>query len=134
MRSMDDLMEAVRAGARATADYAKRMRAIGLNGCPPDFKVAFLAHIHAWESKAEVLQEAVDVTERNNRDNDEILAAFRRGMRFDSQALWDRAVAFDAAGQVLQEKLKKADSEVENSWRRVELIAAKYDAKLPNGQ
>ena len=55
------------------------MRDIDTSGCPADFREAYLAHIHAWESMVEVEKNASALKTEANSDST-FVEALIRGM------------------------------------------------------
>ena len=70
------------AGANSIAEIVSRMRAIDLDGCPQDFTLAYISHIHAWESAILVEREAA-AFKANFDSSATVMEAFIRGLALD---------------------------------------------------
>jgi hypothetical protein len=115
--------------ATSVATVVARMRAINLDGCPQDFRLAYIAHIHAWESLL-VVEEEAKAFDANFNSGEAMIEAVLRGMVFDFGML-DEA---RAAQNRLRANYLKALTEIQQTYHRVEQIAVKHGAKLPKEQ
>ena len=68
--------------ATSVAEVVSRMRAIDMTDCPNDFKAAYLAHIHAWESMAIVERKAIAL-KNESESTGAMVEAFIRGVLLD---------------------------------------------------
>lgn len=103
------------------------MRNISLIGCPSDFSVAYVDHIHAWEHYAEVC-EALDRLHKDENIRDIIIQeGLSRLLGLDAHPLGD---ATDAEKRLNVAK-DETDQEISSTFEIVERIAVKYGATLP---
>lgn len=114
-------------GAISVAGIVERMRDIDLSRCPEDFRLAYLDHIHAWESMRDVERDAIAF--RNEANSDGVMVeSFIRGMLGDPLG---KAKEIGAAQSELQREYQAARSEIRESFGRVEDIAVQNGANLP---
>jgi hypothetical protein len=118
------------AGAQTVAEVVARMRVIELTGCPNDFRAVYLAHIHAWESMADVEREAI-AFKAESEAGAVIVESFIRGFLGDP---FGKANEITAAQNQLQRNYQAASKQVRESFRRVEEIAVAHGANLPKKQ
>lgn len=113
-------------GATTVAEIAIRMRAIDLKGCPTEFVSAYIAHVHAWEEAATVEREFAEFSERYNSGN-AFVEAFVRGIVFDFGMIGEAS----SAQSELRTKYQRANSQIQQTFHRVEEIAVELGATLP---
>jgi hypothetical protein len=114
-------------GARNVAEIATRMRDIDLSGCPEDFRLAYLDHIHAWETMRDVERDAIALRKEANSDG-VMVESFIRGMLGDP---FGKANEISAAQSQILRDYKAARSEIKETFDRVEDIAVRNAANLP---
>jgi hypothetical protein len=117
-------------GAQSVADVVRRMRAIDLNGCPDDFRVAYHKHIEAWEMMASV-EANVRAFQNQNDPASVVVESFVRGFLADP---FGKANELKAAQNQLQREYQDALRQVHATWDEVEDSAARHGAKLPQKQ
>jgi hypothetical protein len=103
------------------------MRAISTKGCPQDVVEAYLTHIHAWESLAAVERDCV----RFNADFNSggaMVEAFLRGLAFDPFGKMHEA---NAAANRIRERQEEAQTQIRETFQRVEKLAVSHGAELP---
>lgn len=113
--------------AKSVSEVVTRMRAIPLADCPADFSEAYLSHVHAWESAAEVEKES-QAYNANYNSTGAFAEAFVRGFFGDFFGKMNEA---SADGKRLKQHIDEADMRVKQTYRRVEEIAVRYGATLP---
>lgn len=118
----------VTVGTQSVAEVVRRMRAIDLNGCPNDFKSAYLAHVHAWELLADVERE-VNVYLEENDTAAVIVESLIRGFLGDPLG---KANEITSTENELQRSYKFASRQVLDTYHRVEEVAVAHGANLPN--
>ncbi len=111
----------------SVAKVVLKMRAIETSACPQDFRLAYLKHIHAWESLAAVEEEAKRFNQNYNSSG-AMVESFIRGLYFDVFGKTQEAIA---AHKQLQQNYSKAIDEVRFTYHEVEKIAVGYGAELP---
>ena len=116
--------------AQTVAEVVVRMRAIDLSHCPNDFKSAYLAHIHAWESVAQAQQKAA-AFEANNPAGGVLIESFIRGFLGDPMG---KANEMNAGQSELRRRFQAASDEVKATFNHVEEVAVAHGAKLPQKQ
>lgn len=112
-------------GKQPTAEHVAAMRNVDMSNCPPDFREAYMKHIHAWEQEAAVYEAKMKL------DNDEDGAAVAGVLAtlFDSDATpWSDHVQ---AEQKIKSLAASASEQVSSTWRDIETIASRYGAKAP---
>jgi hypothetical protein len=114
------------AGAKSASEVVSRMRAISHDGCPQDFKLAYLDHIRAWESMVAVEREALAL-DANFNGGGAMVEAFMRGMVFDFGMLPELRAAQDR----LRTNYERASTEIRNTFHRVQENAIRHGASLP---
>lgn len=114
-------------GARSVAEVVGRMRAIATAGCPADFRVAYLAHLHAWELLADVEREAANFRAEANEDG-VLIESFLRGLLGDPLG---KANELRAAQTELQRHYQTAQQQIKQTFHRVEEVAVLHGASLP---
>lgn len=60
----------------------EKMRAISLEGCPPNFKTAYLKHLAAWR-RGSLLEAEIKSFDNRWNSNEKMLECFLRGLVFD---------------------------------------------------
>ena len=113
-------------GATSIAEVVKRMRAIDLSSCPPDFRSAYVQHIHAWESAAAIEQEYAAFNNRYNSGG-ALMESFFRGVVFDFGMVGESNEALEKIANHQQQ----VSSEIRNTFHTVENIAVEHGANLP---
>jgi hypothetical protein len=112
-------------GTDPTMEHAANMRKIDLSDCPPEFRVAYMKHIEAWEEAAKVRQAK---TELDNQA-DAAAAAGVLATLFDSNATpWNDHLR---AEQEVQRLDVLASADIHSTWETLEQIASKYGAQVP---
>ncbi len=114
-------------GADTVVEIVHRMRDIDISGCPEDFRVAYVAHIHAWEAMREVERNAIAFKKESNADG-VLVETFVRGMLGDPLG---KVNELAAAQTQLQRDYQSARSEIKETFNRVEELTARYGANLP---
>lgn len=115
------------AGAKSAAEVVTRMRAIDLAGCPNDFKSAYVAHIHAWETMADVEREAAAL-KADSESGAALVESFIRGFLGDP---FGKVNEVSAAQNQLQRNFQTASQQIRDSFHRVEELAVSHGANLP---
>lgn len=113
-------------GAQSVAEVVGRMRFIDLSGCPTEFKSAYLAHIHAWESMAVVEQQLTELAAHAG-SADAMVESLLRGFLGDP---FGKANETIAAGNRLQQEYQTARKQVRSTFQRVEQIAVAHGANV----
>lgn len=116
-----------RHGVQTVAEYAVRLRAIPLTGCPNDFRSAYVAHLHAWELMAEVERDAA-AYKAENEIGAVMVESFIRGFLGDP---FGKVNEITAAENQLQQSLQLASQKIRDTFQRVEEIAVAHGANLP---
>lgn len=114
-------------GIKHYSEIVPRMRAISLEGCPSEFRSAYLAHIHAWEDVEKVLRE---IEQLSSNDNQSALfwESALRGFFGDVFTIPARILE---QANALDQKYATAQQEVKTTYRRLEEIAVSLGATLP---
>lgn len=115
------------AGAKSAAEVVTRLRAIDLAGCPNDFKSAYVAHIHAWETMADVEREAAAL-KADSESGAALVESFIRGFLGDP---FGKVNEVSAAQNQLQRNFQTASQQIRDSFHRVEELAVSHGANLP---
>lgn len=110
--------------AENVQEVVGNMRSIRISGCPADFREAYVAHIHAWESLAEVEQQAIAVGEHYS-SGEAIAEAFIRGAFGDPLGKAGEAIAAD---RQVQWNYNYAQEQIRTTYQDVERVAARYGA------
>ncbi len=113
-------------GAQSVADVVGRMRAISLAGCPQDFSVAYVAHLHAWELLQAVEQDAI-AFDADFNSGAAMLQAFLRGLMLDP---FGQAREATAEQKRLKANYQRATSQIRDTFHRVEDISIAHGAEL----
>lgn len=113
-------------GATSVAAVVSRMRSIDFSGCPNDFKAAYLAHIHAWESLAEV-ETAVQSFKSNNDTGAVMAESFIRGLLGDP---FGKSNEIMEAQNQLERAAQNAGQQIKSTFNRIEEIAVLHGATL----
>jgi hypothetical protein len=112
-------------GTDPTPSHTSNMRTIDLSDCPPEFRVAYMEHIEAWE-------ELVKVSQAKNELDSEADAAAAAGFLSTLFSMnttpWRDHVRAEAEVQRLG---VAATADVHSTWETVEQIASKYGAQVP---
>ena len=116
-----------KANARSVAEVVSRMNAIDLDGCPDDFKSAYLTHIHALESMADVEQRVIAL-KADSESGAAMVESFIRGFLSDP---FGKANEIASASDQLQRDYQTSSKEIRETFNRVQEIAAAKGAKLP---
>jgi hypothetical protein len=106
---------------------ANAMRNINLKGCPSDFSVSYIDHIHAWEEYAEVYKVWQAWNSEENINNILVQA-------FVDELLGTTTVTYEDLVKIENEiivKLEEAREKIRTTYYTVERIAVKYGATLP---
>ena len=114
-------------GATTIAAVVVNMRAIDTNGCPDDFRAAYLSHVHAWEIMADVEQEAI-AYKANNESASAYAESLIRGFLGDP---FGKANEVARAQNQLQGHVQAAQQQIRVSFQRVEEVAVARGANLP---
>jgi hypothetical protein len=112
--------------ATSVADVVARMRAVNASGCPNDFKAAYLAHIHAWETMATVEQEAIAFKSRNDSAG-VMVESFIRGFLGDPLGTANEIAAEQSE---LARDYNVASRQIKATYDRLEEIAVGQGANL----
>jgi hypothetical protein len=115
------------AGAQSVAEVVDRMRLIDTSACPADFRSAYLDHLYAWKSLADVESNAIAFKKEANSDAVAV-EAFIRGYLGDPLG---KVNELDAAQTQLQRDYKDARASISQTFHRVEDVAITYGADLP---
>ena len=108
-------------GISSVAEYVKNQSSISLNGCPPDFTMAYRKHQAAWQDMKSVEEEAEYFKKRYN-SGEAFLEAFLRGMILDFSLLGDS----DEAAKRLNNHHQSAKKAIRNTFHEVLNIAESY--------
>ena len=119
--------KATGAGATSVAQVAERMRAIDFDGCPNDFRAAYLAHIHAWEMMAMVESQAAAL-KAEDESGAAMMESFIRGFLGDP---FGKANESAQAENQLQRDYRTAAQQVKFTFDHVEEVAVAHGARLP---
>jgi hypothetical protein len=109
-------------GHEPSLDHTAAMHKVDLSGCPEDFRAAYANHIQAWEEAGKVHQAIVDLN--NNGD----LAATAKEVFGPDAAPWSSR---EQAASELTRLQKAASDDIHSTWAKVEQVAAKYGAQVP---
>lgn len=112
---------------RHFTEIVPRMRTIDLEGCPSEFRSAYLAHIHAWEDVEKVLREIEQLSSTDNQSAIFWESAIRG---FFGDIFTIPARILEQAGE-LDQRYAAAQQQVEITYRRLEELAVSQGAKLP---
>ena len=113
-------------GTHATSEHTQNMRSIDLSDCPSDFRVAYMAHIHAWDEAAAVM--AANDKLDSNEDSDAIAGGL--ATIFGSSATpWQDHLD---AKENIRRLAAQADADIKSTFNQVELVAAAYGARVPH--
>ena len=113
--------------ATSIVQVVDRMRAIDLKGCPRDFTVAYVSHVHAWELMAMVESEAA-AQRADNASGAALLESALRGFLGDP---FGKANEMIASENKLQRDYREALQQVKLTYDRVENTAVAHGARLP---
>lgn len=113
-------------GTHATSEHTHGMRSIDLSDCPADFRVAYMAHIHAWDEAAAVM--AANDKLNSNEDSDAIAGGLAAIFGSDATPWQDHLNAKENIGRLAAQ----ADADIKSTFNQVELLAAAYGAKVPH--
>lgn len=113
--------------ASTIAEAASRIRGVGLEGCPRDFREAHVRLMHDYESLLGIEAE-IRALEVHANSGDVILESFVRGLMGDP---FGTALELSAAEQELQNRWRSAVQSAWESWQQLESIAASRGAGLP---
>lgn len=110
--------------ATSVASVVSQMRAIDFSGCPNDFKAAYIAHIHAWESLAEV--EKADQSFQSNNDTGSVmLESFIRGFLGDP---FGKSNEIRESQNQIERAALNAAQQIRSTFNRIEEIAVLHGA------
>ena len=112
--------------AKSAAEFVTRVRAISLQSCPSDFKVAYFDRIHPCEKYA-AIEQRIAAFRTESTSSDAMAEAFIRGMFGDLGK--PREVA--AAGAQLDLETQQATLSIKQTYEQVEIIAVSHGANLP---
>ena len=98
-----------------------------MSGCPNDFKAAYLAHIHAWETLIDLEQRVNNFKKERNGPGD-FIEGFIRGYSGDP---FGKMNEIRSAGSKLDSELQSANQQIKQTYNKVEEIAVSYGANLP---
>jgi hypothetical protein len=115
------------ANVRSVAEVVARMRSINLSGCPGDFSAAYMAHVHAWELLASVEQEALSYN-ANFNSGEAFVEAFIRGALGDPFGKMNESIG---ALNDLKQSYQRALAQIKFTYDKIEEIATKYGASVP---
>ena len=102
---------------KAFADYMETMKAFDLRNCPPDFREAFARHTAAWDN---LYRFAASRSE------------FKRWIKVGVSAYTGNLVtAAEGAFAPDYREKKQLDEAIHTTWSEVEVLAAKYGARMP---
>lgn len=113
-------------GVSSTAEIAQRMRAIDLSKCPNDFAAAYVAHIHAWERRAE-LENARYAYLSQLETSGAVIDSLIRGLGDP----FGPAKDYIAARDKFTADFNDVQKEIMQTFQRVEEIAAANGITLP---
>ena len=113
--------------SRSVAEVVSKMRAIDQTDCPNDFKAAYLAHIHAWESVAVVERKAIAL-KAESESTGALVESFIRGVLMDP---FGKTNEIKAEFRHLQGEYEAASRDVKQTFEKVEQLAVANGAKLP---
>ena len=117
-------------GAASVAAVVRNMRGIDLSGCPSDFRGAYVAHVHAWESMAEVEQAGI-MLKADSESAGAFMESFIRGFLGDP---FGKANEINTAHNQLQQRALTVQQQIRETFHRVEEIAVARGARLPKKQ
>ncbi len=114
-------------GATSVAEIVSRMRAISLTGCPQDFTAAYVVHIHAWESLAEVERDAA-AFDADFNSTGAVVESFFRGVMGDPFGKTHESIAEQNR---LRANWQRALTQIRETFQRAEELAVTHGAELP---
>jgi hypothetical protein len=117
----------VTTGVTTVAEVVAKMRALDLTGCPNDFSAAYLAHIHAWETLADV-ESDVSAFKSESESGAVFVESMIRGFLGDP---FGKVIEISDAQSALQQRAHAANQKIQETYRRVEEIAVLHGASLP---
>jgi len=103
-----------------------KMRMIDLSACPPDFRQAYLSHIHAWENAAKI-EEAI--AEYGTRASGAMIGGALSSF-FDSKET--PFSDYIEEGESLNRLGQRASASIKSTFQKVESIAGYYGITKPN--
>lgn len=113
-------------GTHATSEHTQGMRSIDLSECPLDFRVAYMAHIHAWDEAAAVM--AANDKLNSNEDSDAIAGGLATLFSSDATPWQDHL----NAKANIERLAAQADADIKSTFNQVEILAAAYGARVPH--
>lgn len=116
-------------GSETVDERIQRLKSIKMDGCPTDFRLAYLNYIHAWEALSDVQRDMSDLR-RQQKQNEtaDTIDAISRWFKLDFTS---KAQELDAPRQELYKKGKMAYQRIKEEHDEVEKLAVKYGA-APN--
>jgi hypothetical protein len=109
-------------GHEPSLDHTAAMRKVDLTGVPDDYRAAYENHIQAWDQAGKVHQAIVDLN--NNVD----LATATAAVFGPNATPWSSR---EQAASELDRMQKAASDDIHSTWARVEQVAGKYGATVP---
>lgn len=117
---------AANAGATSVGQVASRMRAINTTGCPRDFAAAYLTHVHAWETMAEVEREII-AFHAHSQSGEVMAEAFIRGFLGDP---FGKVSELAALHGDIGRRAHGAQQQIRVTFQDVERVAVNHGARL----
>lgn len=114
-------------GAESVTQLVAKMRAINTDGCPNDFRAAYLAHIHAWDEMAAIEQQW-QAHQQQGTSGAVLIESFVRGFLGDP---FGKTTELIAEGNQLQLRYSAAQQSIKTTFDRVQEIAVLHGAQLP---
>ena len=111
---------------KSISEVVTRMRNIDLDGCPDDFRSAYVKHIHAWESAQLLEVDAKSISDRYNSTS-ALVESFLRGFVFDFGMVGEAGAAIDK----FTARQQQISLDIQRTFQDVETVAIRYGAKLP---
>lgn len=117
-------------GGASSSDVVARMEAIETIACPDDFRSAYLAHAHAWQSLADAQAKRKDF-ERYVNSGEAIPEAILRWLLGDPTGKPNEMIH---ASKVLDERVEVAHQAIHDTWDKVTEVSMSYGASVPSQQ
>lgn len=116
--------------ASSVADVVRNMRAINLDGCPQNFRSAYVRHINAWEDLSE-LETRVQAHQEYGSSWNMAVDAFVQGFMGNPLGV---ANEHSQREQMLAAQYAEIQQEMKMTYREVESIAVAAGCSLPSRQ
>ncbi len=112
-------------GHEPTYSHTESMRRLDLSACPDDFRVAYVRHIHAWDTVAAVQQAKAKL---DSEEDTAALAGLFATLADSAETPWTDHLQAEQKAAYLQRVVNAA---VVSTWHDVEDVATRYGARLP---